>query len=477
MSRVILALAALAAVSAALSAVGSFDDPANAVIRVRARITTPARRIDLSPGTGTVVSASARVVSGAASISDPQSCQADNGSGRAVELDCQWLLTNLSSDGAAAWTISLVPAGDGIVEIYNANDISRPRLVDRVANDISNVRFSTPAKLLRDGGPLPIGSVGVPRVLAFYYPWYLHSTWTDDPLLVDHSPLRYSTDQQPDVNVEFAEARRAGLDGLVMSWVGVNRPLRLMIEAAHQTGMLVSTMLETDAAREGGHKRNPIDPDIMQGWIADIVDMYGSDRSFLTLGGRPVIFVYLAPLIDPPTWRTIMANIRASGRNPIMMAEATDAAWLDGLDGEFLYAPAGMPLEQLPDFDLAQSLRVRTYHLLPRASSARRIWAATVSPGYDDRQIPTRLNPLYRDRANGAYYDAQWQAALAARPDWILVTSWNEWYENTQIETGERYGDLYVRRTAAWAQRYRCEMTPPDATKPERSCGAEQLPR
>jgi hypothetical protein len=477
MSRVIVVVVALAGVGAALSAVGRFDDPADEVVRVRVRITTPARRVDLSLRTGTVVSASARVVSGDASLLDPQSCHANNGSGRAVELDCQWLLTNLPTDGAAEWTVSLDPAGDGVVEIYNANDTSRPRLVDRVANDISEVRFGTPAKLLRDGGPLSISSVGVPRVLAFYYPWYLHSTWVDDPLLTDHSPLRYSTDQQPDVNVEFAEARRAGLDGLVMSWVGVNRPFRLMIEAAHQTGMLVSTLLETDASREGGHKRNPIDPNIMQGWIADIVDMYGSDRSFLTLGGRPVLFVYLASLIDPPTWRTIMANIRASGRNPIIMAEATDAAWLDGLDGEFLYAPAGIPSDRLPQFDLTQSLRVRTYHLLPRASNARRIWAATVSPGYDDRQIPTRTYPLYRDRANGAYYDGQWQAALAARPDWVLVTSWNEWYENTHIETSELYGDMYIRRTAAWARRYRCEMTASTPAKPERSCDEDQLPR
>jgi glycoprotein endo-alpha-1,2-mannosidase len=480
MRRLILAFVALAG-GAALAADLNVNDPANEIVRVRARITTPARRVDLSLRTGTVVSAQARVLSGSASADtgvESRACHVENGSSRPIEIDCQWLLTNLPPDGSAEWTVSLEPAGDGVVEIYNANDDRRPRLVDRVANDISEVRFSTPARLLRDGGPIPIGSVGMPRVLAFYYPWYLHSTWVDDPLLKDHSPSRYSTDQQTDVNAEFAEARRAGLDGLVMSWVGVNRPFRLMIEAAHQTGMLVSTLLETDASREGGHKRNPVDPNIMQDWIAQIVDMYGSDRSFLTLGGRPVIFVYLAPLIDPPTWRTIMANIRASGRNPLIMAEATDAAWLDGLDGEFLYAPAGIPSDQLPQFDLTQSLRIRTYHLLPRASNARRIWAATVSPGYDDRQIPTRLPSLYRDRANGAYYDAQWQAALAARPDWVLVTSWNEWYENTQIETSELYDDMYVRRTAAWARRFRCQMNPPHpTTKPERLCDDDQLLR
>src|SRR5262245_49633689 len=65
----------------------------------------------------------------------------------------------------------------------------------------------------------------------------------------------------------------------------------------------------------------------------------------------------------------------------------------------------------------------------------------------------------------------QWKAALTTRPDWVMVTSWNEWSENTQIETSELYGDFYRRRTAAWARRYRCEMSPPQSTtKPDRPC-------
>jgi hypothetical protein len=35
------------------------------------------------------------------------------------------------------------------------------------------------------------------------------------------------------------------------------------------------------------------------------------------------------------------------------------------------------------------------------------------------------------------------------------VTSWNEWMENTQIESSVRYGDLYGRLTKTWADRFR----------------------
>jgi Glycosyl hydrolase family 99 len=475
MSRLILGCFAIGTACAALQA-GRINDPADSVVRIRARLTTSAERADLSLATGAVVQARAGVASASEhtrATADGPACRLENESTQEVEIECQWLVANLPPHGLAEWSVSLDPPSDSVIEIYNANRANRPRLVDRVTDHAEAIRFGTPIGLLRDGSPLPVGSAGVPRVVAFYYPWYLHSTWTD-PLLKDRSPRRYSTDQEPEVVVEFAEARRAGLDALAMSWVGVNRPMRVAVAAAHQTGMLVSTLIETDAAREGGRKRNPIDPDIMEAWIAEIVDRYGSDPVYLTYAGRPVIFVYAAELIDPATWRTIMANIRASGRHPLIMAEGTNAAWLEGLDGAFLYASVRMSTEEVKRFNLTQSLRVRTYHLLPRSSTeARRIWAATVSPGYDDTLIPTRVDPLFRDRADGAYYDAQWRAAIAARPDWVLVTSWNEWYENTQIETSELYGDAYVRSTAAWARRFRCEMNPPSIKRPDLSCDGE----
>jgi len=56
---------------------------------------------------------------------------------------------------------------------------------------------------------------------------------------------------------------------------------------------------------------------------------------------------------------------------------------------------------------------------------------------------------LYVDRGPaGERYQATWDAALASDPDWILVTSWNEWYEGTAVEPSVRFGDLALRQTA-----------------------------
>jgi hypothetical protein len=58
-----------------------------------------------------------------------------------------------------------------------------------------------------------------------------------------------------------------------------------------------------------------------------------------------------------------------------------------------------------------------------------------VGPGYDGTRAGEAS--LGRGRRNGQTYDALWTAALAAKPDLVSVTSFNEWGEGTQIEPAE----------------------------------------
>jgi hypothetical protein len=74
-----------------------------------------------------------------------------------------------------------------------------------------------------------------------------------------------------------------------------------------------------------------------------------------------------------------------------------------------------------------------------------------VSPGYDESRLG-RQSARVIDRAQGALYNAQWQAAVAAHPDWILVTSWNEFWENTHIEPSVRFGHRYQNLTLSWSR-------------------------
>ena len=84
----------------------------------------------------------------------------------------------------------------------------------------------------------------------------------------------------------------------------------------------------------------------------------------------------------------------------------------------------------------------------------RRIWAASVLPGYDDRHIPGR-KPDHFPRQDGQLYGDQWDAAIASHADQVVVVSFNEWMETTNIEPNLEWGNLYLNLTAPLAARFR----------------------
>jgi hypothetical protein len=85
----------------------------------------------------------------------------------------------------------------------------------------------------------------------------------------------------------------------------------------------------------------------------------------------------------------------------------------------------------------------------------RVLWMATVMPGYDDTRLGrTAQDNFAVDRQDGADYLRVWQGAIATRPEMIMITSWNEWLEGSQIEPSVSYGDLYLRLTRQMVEEY-----------------------
>ena len=50
-----------------------------------------------------------------------------------------------------------------------------------------------------------------------------------------------------------------------------------------------------------------------------------------------------------------------------------------------------------------------------------------------------------RGTSGGQTYRVLWEEAIKADPDWVLITSWNEWHEGSEIEPSWEDGDVYVK--------------------------------
>ena len=86
---------------------------------------------------------------------------------------------------------------------------------------------------------------------------------------------------------------------------------------------------------------------------------------------------------------------------------------------------------------------------MPRRSSLWRIVAthcgaegkfflATALPGYDDSVV--RSPGARLDRRGTSTFHRSLSAALTSGADGLLVTSWNEWHEGTEIEPSAELG-------------------------------------
>jgi hypothetical protein len=58
-------------------------------------------------------------------------------------------------------------------------------------------------------------------------------------------------------------------------------------------------------------------------------------------------------------------------------------------------------------------------------------------------------------REDGELYKRLWQAAMEANPDWVLLTSFNEWHEGSEIEPSVEWGDQFLNLTAEYARKFK----------------------
>ena len=427
-------------------------DPLVEPVRIELRMSTAARTTSLRVLDDAMVIAAVTQNSGPGRAIIEQSGVAIINNTDATPATAIFRLVVTSNIPSLRLIAGVSPGRTASFEVWNVNDEAHPARVSEFTA-AAGTELDTNMALLRTGGPLT-----APQrdrvVLAHWYPWWDAVAWAD-PQLLDQ-PLRlYSTDNAADVARDLQDVAHAGIDAVIVSWQGSEvgggwnlRRLRYVLDGAQQAGLKVTVNLETLAANRVGREGAPPDADVLTAWIVELVDTLATHPAWLKVDGRPVIFAYVWGYGGEDTWRTVLSRVRAGGRNPLMMADSTDPTHLSLADGLATYSGTLFA----PDVRTLMRDTVtatRAYHLLGAAFGNPRIGAATVMPGYDETRLVGRSGRSV-SRAEGEFYNQQWQAALASGADWVVISTWNEWAENTEVEAGQRFGEYYVWRTRFW---------------------------
>ncbi len=180
------------------------------------------------------------------------------------------------------------------------------------------------------------------------------------------------------------------------------------------------------------------------------LDVHANHPAYLRVDGKPVLFFWREQRFSPGTWQSIRDQVDPN-HNSIWIAEGVDMSYQSVFDGHHLYTVTWNPPT---DVNATANKFSRWVQQARERYGSYRYWVATAMPGYNDTRTG-RGNAFARGREDGAYYAQTWQAAINSNPDWVIITSFNEWPEGTYIEPSQAYGDRYLGLTAEWAGRFK----------------------
>jgi len=179
---------------------------------------------------------------------------------------------------------------------------------------------------------------------------------------------------------------------------------------------------------------------------AELREFYGKidHPAMVRYQGRPVVFFWRAA--DTAQW-TALRNRLDPDHVAVWLADGDNFGILrnrafDGIS-PYQIAWSGTPETQLPGWGAKAA-----------AVDAGKLYVPPVAPGCNDS--PARAATCIQDRQGGGYYGRVLQGALASNPQWaVVVSTWNEWLEDTQIEPSVEEGDLYLRMTRDFADQFK----------------------
>ena len=293
----------------------------------------------------------------------------------------------------------------------------------------------------------------------YYYPWYacdFHGgRYMREHLQPPQPPsLGEYDDRAPEVIAQHLQwSRAANVSLWVASWWGPGRRedttlLQRILPHEELGDMQVALFYETSGRIPEFEDMSNVSAD-----IAHMAANYFDHANYLRIDGRPVLFVYLTRVLSRNgVLDEVVVRMRDAATDAghdiyivgdQVFGQPTNSSALGLLDGVTNYDVYGSMGAQ----GYAGQQKVDAYYAaqskwqkLANAAGAAFVPAAT--PGFNDKGVrdghPAVSRKLTKTSEPGSLFRAMLQQAASytepATGHMLLVTSWNEWHEDTQIE-------------------------------------------
>ena len=264
---------------------------------------------------------------------------------------------------------------------------------------------ATPGPTVGPGGT----SLRFPIMAAFYYPWFAEA-WKQqgyNPFSWYKPSIGYYATTTA-IKGQIAAMQAVGIEAGISSWWGQGSLTDTRVPALLAAAGTFRWSLYYEDEAYGNPTSGQIRSD-----LSYIASHYATNKAFLRVAGKPVIFVY------------------SSGGDGCGMADRWSAANTIGFYVVLKVFPGYKTCVHQPD----------SWHQYAPAKAAdhQAGFSYAISPGFWKR---TDANPvLVRDLARWATNVAAMKASGAP---WQLITTFNEWGEGTGVESTTQYGNAFL---------------------------------
>jgi len=267
----------------------------------------------------------------------------------------------------------------------------------------------------------------------------------------------YSSGDDRLIRRHLRMAMDAGLDFFVVNWQvtfqGLNpteldatrRLFKTVTENGYPLSLAILVAINTEDAR------------VVKIALQTLREEFVSSPAYQKFQNRPVIWYYLSHPFLGYLFQHYRDLVRLNrGCHPIATGPLGYHKFLPRLlkgffSGWCFYSPL-----QVGPKRMRESIWKETYRDL--VEDGGRIRVFTVCPGYDDSPLTSaqRKGNRYRviHREGTQTYQKMQKTALELTPppDFVVVTSFNEFHENTHIEPSSKFGDLYLKSSRAFKE-------------------------
>lgn len=276
----------------------------------------------------------------------------------------------------------------------------------------------------------------------------------------------YSSNDPAIISKHMEQIQEAGIGVVAISWWGKNsftdKSVLQYLDIAQDYGLKITFHIEPVYKTMAEFREQ----------LEYLSLKYLNHPALFKHEGKPLYYIYDTGKVKYPEWNKLLAadgtmSIRNTSLDAIFIGHwerERDGGFitLSGFDGfytyyaseGFMYGCTSSNWPVLADFAKENNL----------------LFIPCAGPGYIDTRIRPWNTRNTQNREAGKYYERMFMNAVRVNPDFIGITSFNEWHEGTQIEpaipksipgfTYENYGKntdswFYIKKTRVLIDNYK----------------------